>query len=144
MTELQHTVTEMLFGTALISSWCLGLYKAADTGMVLEKPVLWLQWLAGRKRLRQLREVQKALSDDTKWTIELEYLANRLETGLSFPELLLKPLITCIACMASLHGLLLLIIFWDRLTTPGTWLVSIVFSCFLNSFIWRLYERLKN
>lgn len=59
------------------------------------------------------------------------------------PEWIGKPILTCIECMASLHGLLIFIILcsqWIIESNIWTLILGIVMSAFIQSFLYNLYE----
>ena len=131
----------MMMCSIAISSWCLGLRVAMDDGMLLSS---WYQrvwrWSTEEKE-QAIRKLQHQLNSNVTQAAIIRL--NKLQNSLSWKELVAKPTVTCVVCMASAHGLFLLMVFW--ITGSGVSLtsapLSIPLSAFVNGLMWKMYKK---
>lgn len=67
---------------------------------------------------------------------QILYFLNRLAKKVK-PSWLMKPVILCITCMSSVHGMFISILLNVDITTA---LISIFISAFLNTLVYNIYQ----
>lgn len=141
----------MFYHSFVISLWCLGLSVAAEKDMVLHGLKLRLLHWGGKRKREAIAiwqaELEKAVRDgNDEDMVEASYRLEELSGLVTFREWLVKPVLTCPACMSSLHGTGWLVynaLSGNRPVSFVDGLFSIVISVFLTRFTWAVYLKLK-
>lgn len=141
-------MTQPFLFSVAISAWCLGFHSLFVRGMLLHGLGLRLLEWAARPRMEMVSKARKALEGlaGEAYVTALASLERANDTT-TWREWLMKPLFSCVGCMSSVHGTLVLVYAYFIRKQPvslADGLYSIVIAVFLSRITWAAYKRLAN
>lgn len=134
----QHNMLELiLLKSIVISLACVGLRIASSKGMLLYFLRMPYEWLTDKTKKEKFSYNMQATNARG---LEVRILIMSRIKKLSIPIYILKPIIGCVTCMASVYTLLIEHFYFGNI---DKWTILIIFivAC-LNSIIYAFYEKL--